>query len=325
MAVVKANAYGHGLEFAARTLASHVDAFATATLEEGQTLRKSINDHPIVCLSGLMNSNQLPDLYSSEITPVIFDLVQVKWFEASAFNFSHVWLKIDTGMGRLGIAPDDVPLVMSRLLSADIEVSLMTHFACADVPSAALNETQHRVFAKATEAYNCPRSAANSAAILGLPHDHHDVIRPGIMLYGSSPLAHKSAESLGLNPVMRLYAKVLTIREMMPGDSVGYGARWIADQPSRVAVVSIGYADGYPRGVSDQAMVYINGHRHPVIGRVSMDSLTVLLDHSTRVDVGDVVELWGENISIDETAVWANTIGYELMCKLSNRVERVEV
>jgi alanine racemase len=322
MAVVKANAYGHGLAFVCEILDSHVDEFAVAALDEALALRALLPDKPIVLLSGFYDAAQIEVFQSKRITPLIFNLTQVGWLEASGVRGLAVGLKLDTGMGRLGLPRGELPEAIFRLQSLGFKITLVSHFASADTPESAQNERQHLAFEQATCMHGLRRSFANSAAIVTRSLDHFDQLRPGIMLYGSSPVQGVSAASLGLKPVMRLYATLLDIKQLAKGQSVGYSATWTAQEGSTIGIVSIGYGDGYPRVMSNAAHVAIAGKRYPLVGRVSMDSLAIKLDDTARVSIGDRVELWGETISVDKVAAWAGTIAYELFCKLTSRVER---
>jgi len=323
MAVIKADAYGHGQSFAAEVLVDVVDAFAVATQEEALSLRKQCPDIPITMLSGLYAPPQLDVLFNQAIRPVIFNLEQVDWLcDRGGFD-APIWLKIDTGMGRLGINPVALDTAMSRLSPLVPEIGLMSHFASADTPDAIQNEQQHQHFCAAGRAYSLTRSFANSAAILSRPQDHYDLVRPGIMLYGSTPLAGKTAAQLDLWPVMAVYARLIEVKSLKAGSTVGYSATWKADHDCSIGIVSIGYGDGYPRVVSSAAEVAINGRRYPLVGRVSMDSFAILLDHSKPEEMGATVELWGDTISVDDVARWANTIGYELLCRMTSRAERI--
>lgn len=324
MAVVKSNAYGHGLAFASKVLESGVDAFAVATLEEAIDLRALCPDIPITLLSGFYNRDQIQFFLQYRIRPVVSNLSQLRWLQEAADIPQNVWLKIDTGMGRLGIDPVLVDQAISDLQSLRCKVSIMSHFASADTPEAKQNEVQHHCFEQAGSGYSLVKSFANSAAILSRPQDHYDLLRPGIMLYGSSPFSDRTAYDLGLRPVMSLYARLLDIRQVKIGDHVGYGARWAAAQDCTVGIVSIGYGDGYPRVISADAQVAIGTSRYSIIGRVSMDSLAILFDGKEKHRIGTRVELWGRTISVDEVAAWANTIGYELLCKVTQRVVRIE-
>jgi alanine racemase len=322
VAVVKANAYGHGLAFVCQTLVPHVDAFAVAALDEALELRKLYPEKPIILLSGFYDAAQIEIFVSYNIRPVVFNLTQVDWLEASGARNMVLGLKIDTGMGRLGLALGEISAAISRLQRLGAEITLMSHFACADTPDAAQNERQHRDFKQATEGSGMKRSFVNSAALLTRPQDHYDQLRPGIMLYGSSPFQGRSAASLGLKPVSRLYATVLDVKRLNCGDSVGYSATWTATEPCTIGLVSIGYGDGYPRVVSSEAQLAIAGKRYSLVGRVSMDSLAFKLDQNGVVSIGERVELWGDTISADEVASWAGTIAYELFCKLTSRLDR---
>ncbi len=331
MAVVKANAYGHGMAYVARVLEPHVDAFAVASLEEALGLRRQYPEKPITLLSGFYAEDQLRKLHRGHIRPVIYNQQQLQWLLRAGRSDLPLALKLDSGMGRLGFRSNDFSRALVQLdeLSGRGEVAgdilLMSHFACADEPGHPLNERQHRLFRSLAAASPFQRSFANSAAILSRPQDHYDQVRPGIMLYGASPLQGRRADELGLQPVMRLFARVLDIKHLQAGDSVGYGGSWRAPMACRVGVVSIGYGDGYPRVVSDGAQLAIDGKRYRLVGRVSMDSLAFLLEDDESVCVGTPVELWGETIPVDEVAAWAGTIAYELCCKVTPRVARFEV
>ena len=331
MAVIKANAYGHGMDFVARVLEPRVEAFAVATLEEALELRRQYPSKPITLLSGFYAAAQLQLLRQHRIRPVIYQQQQLQWLLNARAGDLPLALKLDSGMGRLGFGSDAFSHALSRLgeLTAGCEpagdILLMSHFACADEPGHALNEQQHAQFRSLTSATPFKRSFANSAAILSRPQDHYEQVRPGIMLYGASPLQGRSAAELGLQPVMRLFARVLDVKRLQAGDSVGYGAGWRAPGDCRVGIVSIGYGDGYPRVVSELAALAINGKRYPLVGRVSMDSLAFLLEGDEPVAAGAVVELWGETIGVDEVADWAGTIAYELCCKITPRVVRIEL
>jgi alanine racemase len=323
MAVVKANAYGHGLAFVCEILDSYVDEFAVAALDEALALRALLPEKPIVLLSGFYDAEQIEVFQSKRIIPLIFNLTQIGWLEASGVRNLAVGLKLDTGMGRLGLSQDDLPEAISRLQFLGFKITLISHFASADTPESAQNEIQHRAFEQSTGVHGLKRSFANSAAIVTRPLDHFDLLRPGIMLYGSSPVQGVSAASLGLKPVMRLYATLLDIKQLAKGESVGYSAIWTTQEDSTIGIVSMGYGDGYPRVMGDAAHVVIAGKPYPLIGRVSMDSLAIKLDDTAQVSIGDRVELWGETIPADQVASWAGTISYELFCKLTSRVERV--
>lgn len=325
MAVVKADGYGHGLSFVAGVLEPQADAFAVATLAEAAALRERFPDKPITLLSGFHSEAQTRIFRQQSIRPVISSIQQLQWVLDSSLRGMPLALKLDSGMGRLGLQAEAFGAALARLLEFSNDLLLMSHFACADTPEHPLNETQHGVFAQATSLHSLRRSFANSAAILTRPQDHFEQVRPGIMLYGASPLARRSAAELGLRPVMRLYARVLDVKSLPAGASVGYGAGWRAQRDCRIGIVSIGYGDGYPRVVNADAQIAIDGRRYPLVGRVSMDSLAFLVEGDETIAIGSPVELWGETIPVDEVAQWANTIAYELCCKITARPARIEL
>ena len=234
------------------------------------------------------------------------------------------WIKIDTGMHRLGIAPQKLAVVLERLRALPVVQApvLMTHFARADEPEEPMTAHQLEQFLACAKETGLPLSCANSAAILTRQDSHLDWIRPGYMLYGGSPFADRTAHSLGLRPAMRFQSQVIGLRDVPAGDSVGYGARWVAQRPSRVATVAAGYGDGYPRHAPDGTPVAVAGARAPLAGRVSMDMLTVDITDLHDVSVGSPVELWGEHVSVDEVATAGGTIGYELLAGMPDRVPR---
>jgi alanine racemase len=236
----------------------------------------------------------------------------------------NIWLKLDSGMHRLGLAPETVRQLFPRLRAAPqvAELNLLSHFACADERGHSLTEVQLECFLDLLDLDFDQRSLANSAALLMIPASHMDWIRPGIMLYGATPFADLSAAELGLQPAMSLSAQLIAVREVAVGESVGYGAGWVAERASRIGTVSCGYADGYPRHAPSGTPVLIRGQRVPLAGRVSMDMLTVDLSDLPEAAVGDTVELWGAHLPVDEVAQAAGTIGYELLTKVTARVPR---
>lgn len=323
MAAIKANGYGHGAIRVAQAL-SDADALAVATLEEGLALRKAGIQQPIVLLGGVFDSDMLLAAVEHALSLVIHDFHQLALIEAEPrAHAAAVWLKLDTGMHRLGFAPEAITELTRRLrqLPGLRVQGWMTHFASADNCESAVTEQQIQVFQAALVGVEGARSLANSAGIIAWPAAHADWVRPGIMLYGASPFPDRSAAMLGLKPVMSLHSRVLSVRELAAGEAVGYGGTWITPEPMRIAVLAIGYADGYPRHIPSGTPVLINGRKAPVVGRVSMDLLTVDLRGSETVQVGDVATLWGAGLPADEVAVAAGTISYELFCGLSARVE----
>lgn len=323
-AVIKANAYGHGLLLAAEALAA-ADGFAILNMEDALRLREAGHHHPILLLEGVFHPAEYAECARLGLIPVIHNERQVQWLEAAQpATPLAVYLKLNTGMNRLGLPPAAVAPVLTRLraLPCVADITWMTHFARADEPGGEAGQWDlFRDIAAAAPAL--PVCTANSAAILSAPATHGDWVRPGIMLYGSSPFADRSARQLGLSPVMQLTSELLAVQQINAGDAVGYGARFVAPQSMRIGVVACGYADGYPRHAPDGTPIVVGGVRTRVVGRVSMDMLTVDLTPVPGADVGTPVELWGDHVSVDEVAAAAGTIGYELLAALAPRVPLV--
>ena len=339
MAVIKANAYGHGLLRIAEALRD-AEGFAVLDVCDAITLRDAGFRQSILMLEGFFTQEELPLFAEYELASVIHSHQQLVWLDAyPRKNGFSVWLKVNTGMNRLGFMPAEIPAAMERLKShrAVRDVTLMTHFAQAD--EAAGIATQLEVFNRLAAPYRVPRSLANSAAILRYPATHGDWVRPGIMLYGSSPFADVSAQQLGLQPVKTLSSELISVRELRTGELVGYGATFRAENNMRIGTVACGYADGYPRhapcgrvesetpGTHRPALggctgtpILVNGQRTSILGRVSMDMLAVDLSGLPDAQIGSRVVLWGEGMSVDEVARAAGTISYELLCALAQRV-----
>jgi len=339
LAVIKANAYGHGAIEAAQTLAG-ADAFGVARLGEGVELRAAGVTKPIVLMEGVFSSTELALALRYELDLVVHDETQVVMLEERARTAGAgvdaprvVWLKLDTGMSRLGFAPDRARNAAERLRALPMvgELRVMTHFACADEAESAMTGKQLARFDSAIKEItsasslrdslaSCHAGLANSAAILQFPSTHRDWVRAGIALYGSSPIVGRSAEFLGLKPVMTLSSRVIALRELSPGQSVGYGASWRASRRSRIATVAAGYADGLLRSLPSGAPVLVAGRRALLVGRLSMDMITVDVTDLHDVLVGSEVVLWGEGLPVDEVAAAAGTIAYELLCAVTRRV-----
>jgi alanine racemase len=328
MAVVKANAYGHGAVTIANALAPHTDAFAVACLEEALELRGAGITIPILLLQGIFEEAELQIAAANNLWLMIENAWQMNLLEKVKLDMPlSCWLKIDTGMHRLGIEPARAESFYQRLKnSANTtgDVVLCTHFASADDLQSPQTSAQMACFNSACEPLMAPRSAANSPAVLGWPNTHFDWIRPGYMLYGNSPFGltpHDNTASL--QPVMTLQSAITSIRDVLPGDHVGYAASWRADIRSRIATVTIGYGDGYPRMAKNGTPVLVNGQRAALAGRVSMDMITIDITHLPNVAVGDEVVLWGKGLPLAEVAQWADTIGYELTTRMPARTQRV--
>jgi len=328
MAVVKSNAYGHGLTEVVRAIGDGVDALAVATLQEGVDCRAASPDAAVAILSGLQRPDDLTVCAQQRLQPVLHDEEHLQWAEQcdAVVRRLNLWLKIDTGMNRLGIAPAKVADAVARLRRCGArDIRLMSHLGCADDASDGYTGAQLQRFRRATDGLNMQRSLANSAAVMQCPGAHFDWVRPGVMLYGGSPLLGRRADELDLQPAMHLQARLITVKSVRQNESIGYGRDFTARRAMRIGVVGFGYGDGYPRVVDrgDAApAALINGKRAPLVGRVSMDMLTVDLSAHTDARIGDVVTLWGDGLGVDEAAAWAGTIGYELLCKISERVAR---
>lgn len=320
MAVIKANAYGHGLLRVAEAL-NEAEGFALLDVRDAVALREAGFRQTILLLEGFFTADELPLLAEYELATVIHSAKQLAMLDAYPRRGSlPVWLKINTGMNRLGFAPAEVPAVMEKLKShpAVREVTLMTHFSHADEQEGVAEQLE--LFKGLTAAYRAPRSLANSAALLRYPSSHCEWVRPGIMLYGASPFADASAQQLGLQPVMTLSSEIISVRELRPGEHVGYSGTFRADKAMRIGTVACGYADGYPRHAATGTPVLVNGQRTRTLGRVSMDMMSVDLSEVSAADVGSRVTLWGEGLPVEEVAAAAGTISYELMCAVTARV-----
>ncbi len=323
MAVIKAQAYGHGILMLAQALASEVDALAVARIEEGCALREAGIDCPVVVLEGPVHQAHLDIAARLSLQLTIHHDSQLDLLGAHAGGPLGCWLKVDTGMHRLGFPLEHSGIAWSALtrLAAVKPLGVMTHLACADDPGDPMTAEQLQRMRSACGGLQAEQSIANSAAILAWPDSHADWVRPGLMLYGASPLVGKTAAMLDLRPVMTLRAQLIATKTLIKGDPVGYGASWRAPEDMPLGVVGIGYGDGYPRGIGAGAEVLLAGRRVPIVGRVSMDMITVDL-RGVQAAVGDSVTLWGEGLPVEEVAAWADTIPYTLFCGVTDRVER---
>jgi alanine racemase len=328
-AVVKANAYGHGLVRVAQALAD-ADGYALLDLNEAVRLREAGITKPILLLQGIFQPSDLEPVDHYRLTMVVHDFEQIAMLERARLSApAAVCLKLNTGLNRLGFNGSQVRAAYSRLQESGraAAISLMTHFADADGTAGVA--AQMARYAEWTAGLRAEATLANSAAILRYPESHAEWVRPGIMLYGCSPFGDQSAQALGLQAVMTLTSEIIAVQEIKAGDRVGYGGTFEAPRPMRVGVVACGYADGYPRHApgsnKSNAPVVVAGVRTRTVGRVSMDMLCVDLSTIPQAAVGSPVILWGEGLSADEVAAGAGTISYELLCALAARVPQVEV
>jgi alanine racemase len=323
MAVVKANAYGHGLAIAARALAG-ADAFAVASLEEALAVRAAGLSQPVVLLEGVSNRLALEAALAQSFEVVIHDPSQLPLLETlDAAHPLTVWLKVDSGMNRLGFRIEDAHAVW-RLLTAlpgvRQPIGLMTHLANADDPGDDFSRVQIQRFNDFAAGLPGPRSIANSAGIAAWPDSHAGWVRPGILLYGVSPLVNGSGVDHGLRPVMTVTTRLIAVKQLAASDRVGYGGAWTAPEAMPIGIAAIGYGDGYPRQAPNGAPVLVNGRRAGLVGRVSMDMIAVDL-RDLEATVGDPVTLWGEGLPIEELARAASMIPYELLCGVTQRVK----
>lgn len=327
IAMVKANAYGCGLSAVVPVLEGQVYAFGVACLEEAMAIRALGVRSDCVLFQGIFSPDELQLVSAHRLQCVIHQPHQLRWLLANPLpNKIKIWVKVNTGMHRLGFPASDVDDVINALTQCpwvDEEIGLMTHLASSDEPDNPSNENQLRTFKDLhLPDVRLVKSISNSAAILALPDTHADIVRPGIMLYGVSPFANQIGQELGLMPVMRFVSAISAMHHYPAQARVGYGGTWQTSRPSVIGVVAVGYGDGYPRHIAQNTPVWVNGSEVPIVGRVSMDMLTVDLTHCPGVQIGDPVELWGQHIPVESIALSAGTIAYELLCQFSPRVKQ---
>lgn len=319
MAVVKADAYGHGIARMAGIFAA-ADAFAVASLEEAVCLRDAGVTQPVVLLEGPFDSDELPLIARLGLDVVVHTVEQLAMLEHSA-RPRALWLKIDTGMHRLGFMPEDFAAVHARARALGVPLHYMTHFANTHQPDEPTVHAQAARFAQLMEGVDGPRCLANSGAILAYPATHADWVRPGLMLYGVSPFSDADGASLGLAPVMTLRSRLIAVKRVRAGAAVGYGGAYVCPEDMPVGVVAYGYGDGYPRHARTGTPVLVRGVRTQIIGHCSMDMLTVDLRPVADACFGDPVTLWGAGLPIEEVARAADTIPYELLCRVRMRAQ----
>lgn len=323
LAVIKANGYGHGAVALAQALAADADGFAVACIDEALELRESGIRNPILLLEGVFHPDEIALVDQAGLWMAVHCREQLDWILAARpARPLTCWLKMDSGMHRVGLAPDDFAGAYAQLVACPQvgEVVAMSHFARADELEHPYTPRQLAVFGQGLAGLTLPRSLANSAAILAWPEAHSDWVRPGIMLYGLSPFPAAHPQTAALRPAMTLVSALIAVRTLQPGEPVGYGGRFICARTTRVGVAAIGYADGYPRHARDGTPVAVNGQRTQLIGRVSMDMITLDLTDLPDARPGDPVELWGATISASEVAASSDTIAYQLLTGVSRRV-----
>ncbi|QBY03838.1 alanine racemase [Thalassotalea sp. HSM 43] len=324
LAVLKANAYGHGLVRIAKAL-PHADAFGVARIDEALELRQGGVVKPIVLLEGFFASEHLPIIAANNLQTIVHNRQQLEALQQAQLQEPiQVWLKVDTGMHRLGIEPQEFAEIYQALQqcpNVQKNIRLMSHLACADDLNNQQTLQQQRLFEQLTGHINCEKTLANSAAICAWPECHYQWVRPGLMLYGIDPRISEQAHQIDLQPVMTLHSSLIAIRHVKAGESIGYGAAWQVEKDTCIGVVAIGYGDGYPRHAANGTPVLVNGREVPLVGRVSMDMITVDLGCNAEDQIGDYVELWGKNLNVNRVAHHATTIAYELLCNISRRVK----
>lgn len=325
MAIIKGDGYGHGVVETARSLI-RADAFAVEDFEEALKLRDAGIRQDTTLLSGFHDTRDLDAIAQRRFRPVLHDQWQVEALQSERHSINmRVWIKIDTGMRRMGFEPSDVTKVVDALEEIDyvrIE-GFMSHLANADDPSNPMTSRQCEVFQEATARWSYPRSMANSPGILGWPETHMDWIRPGMMLYGCSPVAGRSELELELQPAMTLESQIIATKTVPAGETIGYGGTWRCESETRVGVLACGYGDGYPRHAPSGTPVWVKGRESRVLGRISMDLMTIDLSGRDDCGTGDWVELWGRNVMASTVAAEAGTIPYELVTRVAARVPRL--
>lgn len=329
MAMLKANAYGHGQEHIALHLdKTGINAIAVARQWEAESLIEQKVNTPIVILSELITPEFLAFCSANHLQPVIHDKHGLSTVGHALQQGDQLptclWLKLNTGMNRLGLSQTDYRTAIDLISQNEqnMEVRVLTHFSSADECDKTPTEEQIKRFKETTDTDALKKSLANSAGILSMPEAHADWVRPGIMLYGVNPLDIETDVTAQLKPVMELTSRVIAIHTLKDGDQVGYNRTWTSKGERKIATVSIGYGDGYPRHAKNGTPVLIHGQKAPLVGRVSMDMITIdITDIKSEVNRGDIVTLWGEELSVNEIAKHCDTIGYELLTGISRRVK----
>ncbi|MCV6611732.1 MAG: alanine racemase [Amphritea sp.] len=324
-AIIKANGYGHGAVEVAKALESEADAFGVACIEEGVELVEAGISKPVLLLEGFFEASELEYISDNGMWSAVHSLEQIDQIAAAQLSQPiNVWLKMDSGMHRLGVNPQDYQEAYKRLKALDnvADVILMSHFSSADELDKSVTAEQIEVFNAATADIDAPASLANSAGTLAWEDARRDWLRPGLMLYGATPFPDAQDNADKLIPAMTLTSEVIAVRDVPVGESVGYACTWTADKPSRVGTVALGYADGYPRHAETGTPVWINGQRSRIIGRVSMDMLAIDLTDLPEAGVGTEVEFWGKHITAAEVAPYCGTIPYTLFTGITRRVHK---
>lgn len=325
IAMIKANAYGHGLRSVAMRLDGKVASFGVASVDEALALRKVNIKAPITLMSGAFEPEDLLISSCQNFHCIFHEHKQIDWLNHIKLPKPlNIWLKIDSGMGRLGFSMEEAEKiyeVLSKNKQIVQPIGIMSHFACADEVDHPLNQIQINNFKKFVKDLPGPKSLVNSAGIFNYQDSLYDVVRPGISLYGISPLSNKSAADLNLKPVMTLQTKLVTMSNFKKGDFVGYGGRFICPENMPIGVVAMGYGDGYPRSAQDGTPVLVNNKLCHIAGRVSMDMAMIDLRNCPDAIVGDPVILWGDRLSIENITPFTHNIAYDIICGVQQRVK----
>lgn len=326
IAVVKANAYGHGAIEVAKYLSKHVPILAVALIDEAIELRDAGINLPILIMEGPLSHEDFSIALEQNFWLMLHTAQQVEWLSTFTPSYNgKLWLKVDTGMNRLGIKPDQIEDVLAKFTDEQLkDLVLCTHFSSADEINNPKTALQIQEFDSINQTFGFKKSLTNSAGILHWPESHGDYNRLGLALYGSSPIPVEKMP-VKLTPVMTLQSTIIGLRQVNIGESVGYGEKWRAKRPSIIATIAIGYADGYPRNAKNGTPVFIKGQIAPLAGRVSMDMITADVTDISEVGLGDRVELWGESLAIETVAEHLDTVNYELLTRVSNRVTRIYI
>ena len=331
IAMVKANAYGHGAVEVATALTTMASAFGVASIDEALELRQGGISQPIMLLEGIFERDEVSLAAHHNLWLMVENNLQLEAvINANLAQQVKVWLGMDTGMHRLGFQPDEIQSAYNALNNSrnvNEEIVLTSHFACADDLNSPATSQQIQQFDLYTPTSQKQQSAslANSAAILGWPKAQRNWQRPGYMLYGNSPFSEPQKNADKLRPVMSFESAVISVRSISAGESVGYTANWTAQRDSIIATVTVGYGDGYPRQAANGTPVMINGVRCPLVGRVSMDMITIDVTDLAATAIGDRVVLWGPELPVNEVAIHCDTIGYELLTRMPSRVPRIYI
>jgi alanine racemase len=323
IAMVKANAYGHGLRSVSRRLESEVDLLGVASIDEALALRQTGIKTPVLLMEGVFTENELEEAARENFHVVFHNREQLQWLNNNSQKI-HAWLKVDTGMGRLGFDLVEAEKIYQQLVqhpNVEKPVRIISHFACADEPEHLLNQRQIKLFEAFILRLETEYSLCNTAGIFTFPEQHYDFVRPGISLYGASPFDNKTGLDLGLKPVMTLQTKLIAVKKQSKGSFLGYGARFVCPEDMLVGVAACGYGDGYPRSAKDGTPVLLNGIRTQVLGRISMDMMAIDLRSCPAAKIDDPVILWGDGLPIEEVARFTDQVSYDLLTGMQNRVK----